>query len=39
MSKLKSAAAKTRSRAVWLALVALPLIVVACNNSGGSHGY
>jgi predicted small secreted protein len=39
MSKLKSFAAAARSRALWLALAALPLIVAACNNSGGTNGY
>jgi hypothetical protein len=26
------------SHALWLALAALPLILAACNNSGGSGG-
>jgi hypothetical protein len=39
MSKLESFAATARSRALWLALAALPLIVAACNNSGGTNGY
>jgi hypothetical protein len=28
-----------RSRIWWLALAALPVIVAACNNSGGGNGY
>ena len=39
MSKLKDLAATVRARALLLALAALPLIVAACNNSGGGSGY
>jgi len=39
MSKLKDFAATARSHALLLALAALPLIVAACNNSGGGSGY
>jgi hypothetical protein len=39
MSKLKIFAVHARSRAVWLVLLAIPLFVAACNNSGGGTGY
>ena len=39
MSKLRYLAATARSRALLLGLAALPLIVAACNNSGGGSGY
>jgi predicted small secreted protein len=39
MTKLKSACAWTRTHAWSLALVALPLILAACNNGSGGSGY
>ncbi|HEY5471848.1 MAG TPA: hypothetical protein VIK32_01510 [Candidatus Limnocylindrales bacterium] len=38
MTTLKSRTAWLRTHAWWLALAALPLILAACNNSGGSGG-
>ena len=38
MTTLKSMTAWLRTHAWWLALAALPLILAACNNSGGSGG-
>ncbi len=38
MSTLKLFAGRARSHVPWLALVALAVIVAACNNAGGS-GY
>ena len=38
MNAIKSTIAWARSHAMWLALAALPIIVAACNNSGGSGG-
>jgi hypothetical protein len=37
--KLARVPVTVRSRMSWLALAALPLIVAACNNSGGGNGY
>jgi hypothetical protein len=28
-----------RARLLWLAIVLLPLLLAACNNSGGGSGY
>jgi hypothetical protein len=40
MSSLKSTLTWARARAWWLALAALPLLIAACNNSGGGgNGY
>jgi hypothetical protein len=40
MTKLKSAIAWGREHALWLALLALPLVAAACNNGGsGGNGY
>jgi predicted small secreted protein len=40
MSKLKTTLTTLRTRLVWLALLALPLILAACNNgSSGGNGY
>jgi len=39
MTKLKSPFAWVRRHAWSLALVALPLILAACNNGGASSGY
>jgi hypothetical protein len=38
MTTLKTRISRLRSHALWLALAALPLILAACNNSGGSGG-
>ena len=39
MIALKSTIAWARSHAIFLALAALPIVVAACNNSGGGTGY
>jgi hypothetical protein len=39
MTALKSTIAWAHGHALWLALAALPLIVAACNKSGGGSGY
>jgi hypothetical protein len=38
MTALEAGTARLRTHAWWLALAALPLILAACNNSGGSGG-
>jgi len=38
MTALKSRFAPVRIRLVWLALAALPIIIAACNNGGGTGG-
>ncbi len=39
-SRLASAIpASVQARLAWLALVALPIVVAACNKSGGGSGY
>jgi predicted small secreted protein len=39
MTTLRSTLAWTRDHALWLALLALPFVLAACNNSGTGSGY
>ena len=38
MTTLQNGLNWTRDHALWLALLALPVVMAACNNSGGSGG-
>jgi predicted small secreted protein len=39
MSRLRTTLTWTRDHALWLALLALPMLLAACNNSGTGSGY
>ena len=39
MSRLRTTLTWTRDHAFWLALLALPMLLAACNNSGTGSGY
>jgi hypothetical protein len=39
MTRFKSVLMSVRANARWLALVALPLVLAACNGGSGGNGY